>query len=207
MKAVLLANRKGGCGKTLAAVTLASALAERGNRVALIDADAQKSAMRWLKRRPAEARPIAGVNWTEKHSVGDVPKGFDWLVIDAPGAIRSKRAEGLIAEAEVVIAPVMPSFFDTDSTKRFVRDIEDIKRIRKGKVALHLLANRVRPRQKGTQRLEDFFSALGQVPAAWITERAAYAELAAQGLAVFDRHQSAWKPMRAQWEPVVSLLE
>ncbi|PJN94246.1 hypothetical protein CNY89_15620, partial [Amaricoccus sp. HAR-UPW-R2A-40] len=44
MRTVLVANRKGGCGKTLTAVTLAAALAGRGGTVALADADPQKSA-------------------------------------------------------------------------------------------------------------------------------------------------------------------
>jgi chromosome partitioning protein len=130
MKTILVANRKGGCGKTVVAITLASALAARGGKVALADADAQKSALRWLKQRPVRVPAIAGLDWTTAGNVGDLPRAYDWLVIDAPGAIKGGRAEALIAEAEAVIAPVLPSYFDVDSTKRFLKDIEDIKRVR-----------------------------------------------------------------------------
>ena len=188
-------------------VAFAAALAGRGARVALVDADAQKSAMRWLRQRPVGVPVIAGLDWSSKGDVGEVPRGFDWLVIDAPGALRGGRAEALIAEAGTVIAPVLPSYFDADSTRRFLRDIEAIKRIRKGKVGLHVLANRVHPNQRATLRLRDFFAGLGQEPIAWISDRAAYGELAEQGLAIFDRHQRAFAPMQAQWIPVLSALD
>jgi chromosome partitioning protein len=204
MRTVLVANRKGGCGKTVVAITLAAALAERGARVALADADAQKSSLRWLKKRPEGAHPIVALDWTK--GVGDAPKKLDWLVVDAPGALGGDSAERLIAEADAVIAPVLPSFFDADATRRFLKEIEDIKRVRKGRVGVHLLANRVRAQGRAAARLEGFFDKLGQAPLAWIAERAAYGELAEQGLAVFDRPQKAFAPLRAQWAPVVSAL-
>jgi chromosome partitioning protein len=42
-KTLAIANRKGGCGKTMTAVSLATGLARRGKRVLAIDADSQGS--------------------------------------------------------------------------------------------------------------------------------------------------------------------
>jgi chromosome partitioning protein len=205
MKTILVANRKGGCGKTVVAITLAAALAGQGRRVALADADRQKSASRWLKHRPDGAAPIRGVDWTDDGDFGDAPKKLDWLVIDAPGALTGARATRLVEEAEAVVTPVLASWFDVDSTGRFLKEIEHLKRVRKGKVGVHLIANRVRA-GRAAGRLAEFFGGLGQQPLAWIGERAAYADLAERGLSIFDKPQRAYAPIRAQWEPVLAEL-
>jgi len=206
MKAVLIANRKGGCGKTTTAITLSAALAAKGLNVALADADAQRSASRWLKRRPGSRPAIQRLDWTSPKSLGDAPKGTDWVVIDGPGALDGDEAQALVAEAAAVITPVQPSFFDEDATRRFLKQLAEIKRVRKGKVGVVLLANRVKPRSKAAGRLAAFFDAMGEAPAAWITERAAYGDLAEAGLSVFDDALARHQPLRAQWEPLVARL-
>lgn len=206
MRTVLVANRKGGVGKTMMAVTIASALANRGERVALADADRQQSSMGWLNRRPQTVSQMRGLDWSKTADIGDNPKTLDWLVIDAPGALKGSKAEALIAEAKAVLTPVQASVFDENATRGFLTDIEDLKRIRKGKVGVHLVPNRIKPRSRATQELENFLEGIGYSPLTWINERAVYGDLAAQGLTIFDRKLASLKAVKAQWDPIFAAI-
>ena len=203
MRTVLVANRKGGVGKTLISVTLAAALAQKGQRVALADADRQRSSLGWLGRRPMTVPQIRGLDWTRRADIGEHPKTLDWLVIDAPGSLKGPKAEALIAEAKAVLVPVQASVFDENATRGFLSDIEELKRVRKGKAALHLIANRVRPRSRAAEVLAGFLEEVGHKPLTTITERAAYSDLAAQGLTIFDRKLASLKAAKAQWRPIL----
>jgi len=207
MRTVLIANRKGGVGKTMIAVTLASALANRGERVGLADADRQQSSRAWLGRRPADVPQIRALNWSKTKEIGEAPRKLDWLIIDAPGALKGARAEALISEAKAILTPVQPSVFDETSTSGFLEDIEHVKRVRKGKVGVHVIANRIRPRSRAADTLFSFLEDLGYDPLATLSERAVYGDFAAMGMSIFDRQTASLKPIKAQWKPILDTLQ
>ena len=190
----------------MTAITLASALSKKGYKVALADADNQKSSLQWLKQRPDSMSTIQSLDWRHEKSIGDAPKHLDYLIIDAPGALSGEHAEQLVSEAHAIVTPLQPSFFDIDSTRRFLKHLQEIKRIRKGKVQILLIANRVKANSASSRDIQDFFTKIEHEPAAWISERSAYGSLPMQGLSIFDKPQKNYVSIQNQWQPVLNQL-
>ena len=205
MRSVLVANLKGGCGKTTIATNLAVAFAAGGRAIALADADRQRSSLAWCELRPGHVPPVRALNWIKQQS--EVPAGIDRLVIDAPAAMTAGEAEELVRLADVVLVPVLPSVFDEMATRRFVARIEEIKAIRKQRKGLLLVANRVRLNTRAAERLEGFMRDLGHEPAGRIIERALYGELASQGLSLFDINTRAAYETAVHWLPLLERIE
>ena len=114
MITVLVANTKGGCGKTTVATHLAAAFATGGLRSALADADKQGSSLGWLRGRPASAAPIRALDWRD--GPDKTPKQVDRLIIDAPAAMKMTKIADLLRLADIIVVPVLPSGFDTAAT-------------------------------------------------------------------------------------------
>jgi chromosome partitioning protein len=202
---VLVTNTKGGCGKTTIATNLAAAFANAGFVTGLADVDRQRSSLGWLANRPGNAAPIMGFDWHKKTS--KPPAELRRLVIDAPAGVRRDEVEDLLEAADLVIVPVLASIFDERSTASFLAKLERIKPIAKGKKAVLVVANRQRARQRSTQRLLDALAALDQHPTAQLADRAVYAELAADGLGLFDMAPSRVAAGRADWLPLLRAIE
>ena len=202
---ILVTNLKGGCGKTTIATNLAAAFAKAGFKTALADVDRQRSSLAWLGLRPKTAAVIGGLDWRKE--TGEVRGAVQRLVIDAPAAMRMKHVDALLEEADLVVVPVLPSVFDESSTARFLERLEQLKPVRKGRKEVAIVANRVRPRAKATQRLEQFLNQQDQPIVARLADRALYGELAAQGLGLFDASGAALRAARDEWDPLLRSVD
>ena len=171
----------------------------------LAEVDRQRSSLSWLKLRNGHSRAIEGLDWRKE--VGDTPADLRRLVIDAPANLRMRHVDDLISEADLVVVPVLASVFDEGSTERFLAKLDELKPIRKGRKTVALVANRLRPRSKATQRLETFLERLGQPIAARLSDRAIYGELAVQGLSIFDIDGHLARPVRDEWRPLLNAIE
>ena len=204
MLTVLVANTKGGCGKTTIATQLAAAFAAWGQHCVLADVDRQRSSLGWAQRRPDRHPPVAGLDWVKGLSK---PPTADRLVIDAPAAMRMKQTEELIRLADLVVLPVLPSVFDESATERFLARLDEVKRVRKSRTAVAVVGNRVKANTRAARRLDDYLAGVGQRAVAQLRDSALYPETAANGLGLFDLPVKRGAAAREDWTPLFSLID
>lgn len=205
MISILVANIKGGCGKSTVATQLAGAFAAAGHTTVLADVDPQRSSLGWVKRRPITAAPITGLDWSK--DVGEVPRGATRLVIDAPAALKKGAIEDLVRQADVIVLPVLPSAFDEGATTRFLKKLDDLKPIRRNRKPVAVLGNRMKPRSKASAELDRYLAEIGHQVVARLRDSAAYAELARDGLSLFDLRSPRAKTLREDWAPLLAFIE
>ena len=113
---VAFLNQKGGVGKTTLALHLAGEWARRGQRVTVIDADPQGSALDWSQQRARERLPrlfgVVGLARDTLHrEAPELARDADHIVIDGPPRVAGLMRSALLA-ADLVLIPVQPSPFD-----------------------------------------------------------------------------------------------
>jgi chromosome partitioning protein len=202
---ILVANAKGGCGKTTIATQLAAALAKAGHFTALADADRQRSSLGWLSRRPSRAALIAGLDWTKE--AGAPLRRTERLVIDAGPGLRGKRTAELVNAVDLVVLPVLPSSFDETATRRFLDRLEKIGSIAKGRKALAVVGNRIRAGTRAADRLEKFFGGIDHPIVARLRDSQLYPDTAVKGLSLFDEPGKRARELCGDWEPLLDFVE
>ena len=205
MLSILIANSKGGCGKSTLATNLASALALAGHQVMLADADRQRSSLAWAQRRPTTAAPIVTADWVKGATA--IPKDITRIVIDGPAGLRKGGADELIGEADLVIMPVLPSTFDQQASLAFLTKLAELKPIRKNRKGIAIVGNRMRDRTRAAQRLDRFLSGLGQTVVARFRDSQAYGEAAETGLSIFELKGMRTRSLRDDWQPLIDYIE
>ena len=147
-KVIAFSNQKGGSGKSTLSANLAVLWSNSGYKVAVIDADPQKSLTYWLSERKkyygAEDIGINFYNFDIRNLAEEVKKikrKYDFIIIDSPPSITFETLQ-IIKVSNGVFVPVQPSPLDLMATLPFLQ----IAREERKKPLIIL--NRVMPRAK-----------------------------------------------------------
>ena len=201
---VLIANPKGGVGKSTAATNLAGYYANRGHRTMLGDLDRQQSAVGWLAIRPQSVPRIESWERDDKR-VARPSAGVTHVVLDSPAGLRGSDLKDVLKLANRVIVPLQPSIFDIFATQTFLAKLSERALYDAGKVGV--LGMRVDERTRAAEQLPRFVDSLGIPVVGYLRDTQNYVYLAAQGLTLWDVAPSRVAKDRDQWQPLLQWLE
>lgn len=204
MGVIVVANAKGGVGKSTVASNLAGYLARQGHRVMLGDVDVQQSARHWLTLRPEGLPTIE--SWAVEGDRLRTPAGVGWVVLDTPAGLQGRLLEQAVSLAQHIVVPLQPSLFDAQATLPFVRTVEKLAGRRKAPPRLGLVAVRQKDGTQSSLQLQQFLAGAGMAPVAALRDTQNYIQLAARGLTLWDVGASRVERDLEQWQPLLRWL-
>lgn len=204
MPVVVVANPKGGAGKSTLATNIAGYFAARGHAVMLGDADRQQSSALWLGLRPPAARTIT--TWDiGTDAIAKPPKGTTHVVLDTPGGLHGARLNNVLKIADKILIPLQPSVFDIFATRAFLDQLAAHKHA--DRIRVGLVGMRVDARTIASDKLHAFVDQLGVPVLGYLRDTQNYIHLAARGLTLFDVAPGRVDKDLAQWDNICRWLD
>lgn len=204
MPAVIVANPKGGVGKSTLATHIAGYFASRGHTVMLGDADRQQSSRLWLGLRPGAARAITGWDVGED-KLAKPPRGTSHVVLDTPAGLHGRALRQVVEIADKVIVPLQPSIFDIYATRHFLDELAARHKV--GGKRIGIVGMRVDPRTIAADKLHEFVDGLGLPVLGYLRHTQNYIHLAARGLTLFDLAPGRVERDLEQWQGICRWLD
>ena len=206
MPVIVIANPKGGSGKSTLSTNVAGFFASRGHAVMLGDADVQQSSRLWLGLRPAEAATIT--TWELQADLvltAKPPRGTTHVVIDTPGGLGGWRFKEVVSRADKLLIPIMPSIFDMYASQTFIEQLREVTKTSKTK--LGIVGMRVDERTIAASKLREFMDKLDVPIIGFLRDTQYYLHMAAHGLSLFDLNPSKVQKDLQQWQVICEWLE
>lgn len=204
MPVIVVANPKGGVGKSTVSTNIAGYFASRGHAVMLGDVDMQQSSRLWLQLRPPQARPIQSWDIDADH-IAKPPKGVTHVVLDTPAGLHGKRLREVIKRADRIVVPLQASVFDVFATRAFIDELATSRKM--DNVPVALVGMRVHERALSADKLRTMADQLGWPLITMLRDTQNYVHLAASGLTLFDVAKGKVERDLEQWQPLCRWLD
>jgi chromosome partitioning protein len=210
---ILVANAKGGCGKTTMATNIASYFATQGEETAIVDYDPQGSSIDWLSARDPHLANITGVaafkhqapSSTRTYSLR-VPSSTSRIVLDTPAGLTGHILSDMIQASDFIVIPVIPSAIDIRAATGFIREVLLSRAFRSNKKPIAVVANRVKKNTLIYQKLERFLNSLNIPFITSLRDTQHYVRASEHGLGLADFEHRDNKDI-LEWKPLLEWIE
>ncbi len=204
MRKIMVLNAKGGSGKTTIATNIASHFAKTKKNVVIADFDPQQSSLDWLRKRSEKLPPITGLD-AVNHPLR-VPKDTDVVIFDVPAGVFGKDLNAMVRRAETILLPVLPSPIDIRAGAKYIHELLLVGRVSRDQVRIGLIANRVKEKTWGFDKLNAFLESLDIPIVGSLRETQNYLRAQERGLGLFDMGHSLAGHDVNQWKPIIKWL-
>ena len=184
---IVIANSKGGVGKSTLAVHLAAWLQHQGHRVTLADCDTQQSSSEWVR----EAAPQVNAVRLDNPDVilNELPGlalDADFVVADGPGS-QTETSRALLLRADMAIVPCKASMLEVRALAKATDVLRQAQDIRSGVPEAIIVLSMVGKNYRLTKDMQDAATALN-LPLAKTAMilRQIYADAPGQGATVWN---------------------
>lgn len=207
MKTIVIANQKGGSGKSTATVHLAVAAECAGDGPVIIsDTDPQGTAADWFNQRQKAGLETPRYSALALDSLEDRIAALDaagaaYLFIDTAPSIGAVNAD-LFALADLILIPLNPTPADLRAL------VKGLPLVRQSGKPFQFVLSRVRPNLRNNDGTAVALDALGLVLPTRMHERVIYAETFAHGKTAFeiDPKGIAAQEMATLWTDIKAKL-
>lgn len=202
MPVIVVANPKGGVGKSTIATNLAGYFAKQGKSVMLGDIDVQQSSRGWLGLRPPSLPAIASWEISDGR-IAKPPKGTTHMVLDTPAGLDGKRLQDVLRVADKIVVPLQASMFDILATQSFLQQLL----AHRSKADVGVIGMRVNVRTRAADQLANYVSNLELPVLGYLRDTQNYVQLAALGATIWDVAPSRAEKDTEQWQPLLQWVD
>jgi chromosome partitioning protein len=184
---IVVANTKGGVGKSTAAVLLSTWLHKQGHSVILADCDTQHSSSLWAKEAVPELKTV------QLSSADDIldrlpqlAQEADYVVADGPGS-NTETSRALLLRADMALVPCKASMLEVRALAQATQSLRHAQDIRKGQPHAMIVLSMVGKNYRLTREMKKAAAALGlRMAKTALTLRQIYADAPGQGAVLWQ---------------------
>ncbi|RIK66925.1 MAG: chromosome partitioning protein ParA [Planctomycetota bacterium] len=183
---IVVANSKGGVGKSTLAVHLAAWLSEQGHRVTLADCDTQQSSSEWIRESRPDIKAVRLDNPdTILNELPSLAQEADFVVADGPGS-QTETSRALLLRADLAIVPCKASMLEVRALAKATDVLRQAQDIRAGIPKAVIVLSMVGKTYRLTKDMKDAAAALSlPLASKALTLRQIYADAPGQGAVVW----------------------